>query len=86
MAHIKKDDLVLVDWTTGDPEGDRKHLFQAYRDFLKEIKEVCLEDCGETYVGPCTSTVVLDIFKKWKVEELNVDDFPRISIERPKED
>ena len=23
----------IVDWKTGDPEGDRVHLFKAYRDF-----------------------------------------------------
>lgn len=62
----------IVDWTTGDPEGDRAHLFRAYREFLKELKETDLPE-------------VLDIFNKWSVEDLNIDDFSRIQIERPED-
>ena len=40
MAHKVIGDKVVVDWTTGDPEGDRVTLLAAYRDFIKEIKEL----------------------------------------------
>lgn len=71
MAAIRKDGKTWVDWTTGDPEGDRANLFRAYRDFLKEI-----EKNGNRKIK--------NIFKKWKIN-LNVkhDDFPRIEISRP---
>lgn len=72
MAHKVDDKFnVLVDWTTGDPEGDRKHLFIAYRAFLREI-QLC-ESRDE--IEKC--------FKRWKVCELNIDYFPRINIEFP---
>ena len=70
MAHKIIDGNHIVDWITGDPEGDRSHLFSAYRDFLDEIRELGI-------------TEVEVIFKKWKVDKLEMDDFPRISIERP---
>lgn len=78
MAHVVKDDLVLVDWTTGDPEGDRARLFQAYRDFLKAVRKACDGEHSDE-----AAETVLSLFEKWKVTDLNVDDFPRISIERP---
>ena len=62
----------IVDWTTGDPGGDRAHLFRAYRDFLTELKETGLPE-------------VLEIFGEWSVEDMNIDDFPRISIFRPED-
>ena len=62
----------IVDWEIGDPEGDRAHLFKAYRDFLREVKEKA---------GP----EIIEIFEKWSVEELDIDDFPRISILRPED-
>jgi len=73
MSHVTKDDKVLVDWTTGDPEGDRAYLFEAYREFLREVRQCN----GREEIEAC--------FKRWKVDELNVDDFPRISIEYPVE-
>lgn len=72
MAHEIIEGQHIVDWTTGDPEGDREHLFRAYRDFLRELKEVA-------------SPEVLDIFEKWSVDEMDIDDFPRISILRPED-
>lgn len=77
MAHIKDENgNALVDWKTGDPEGDRKFLFKAYRAFLNELKNylIMTEDFG-----------ALSIFNKWKVSELDVDDFPRISIDYPED-
>jgi hypothetical protein len=65
-------DLTLLDWASGDPEGDRAFLFRAYRHFLGEVKRVA-------------NPVVLAVFEKWKVCELNVDDFPRIQIEYPED-
>jgi len=70
MSHQLINGNVIVDWTTGDPEGDRAYLFQAYRNFLKELKAL-------------DNIEVNDIFSKWKVEFLELDDFPRINIEYP---
>jgi len=72
MAHKIIEGNYIVDWVTGDPEGDRAHLFRAYRDFLSELRDTQLPE-------------VLDIFKKWSVADLNIDEFPRISIERPED-
>jgi hypothetical protein len=70
MAHELKNGISVVDWSTGDPEGDRAHLFSAYRDFLAEIKSVANEQ-------------VLSVFEKWNVKNLEIDNFPRIQIRRP---
>lgn len=72
MAYIKIDGNYIVDWSTGDSEKDRAHLFRAYRDFLSEVKSVA-------------NSEVLSVFDKWHVAELDVDDFPRISILRPED-
>ena len=72
MAHKIIDGNHIVDWTTGDPEGDRAHLFKAYRDFLAEVKENATSE-------------ILTVFEKWSVEDMNIDDFPRISILRPED-
>lgn len=63
--------VALVDWTTGDKEGDRAYLFKAYRKFLSEIKTLSIENNYKD---------ILDLFKKWQVYELEIDDFPRINI------
>lgn len=82
MAHKQLEDgRVVVDWETGDPEGDRKHLMQAYTDFINEIMNA-MRGGG----GSCEEAVeeINNIFDKWKVSTGNqVDDFPRIWIERP---
>ena len=72
MAHKIINGNHIVDWTTGDQEGDRAHLFTAYRDFLEELKETDFPE-------------VLEIFEKWSVENLDIDDFPRIQILRPED-
>jgi hypothetical protein len=72
MTHKIVNGNAIVDWTTGDPEGDRANLFKAYRAFLKEVKKNA-------------SKKVLKIFDKWNVGDLNIDDFPRISIAYPEE-
>ena len=72
MAHENKDGNAIVDWTAGDPQGDRAFMFRAYRAFLKDIRETC-KDCP----------TIEFLFDKWKVADLDVDDFPRISIEYP---
>ncbi|MCK5601984.1 hypothetical protein KAR91_08950 [Candidatus Pacearchaeota archaeon] len=72
MAHEIIDGNHIVDWTTGDPEGDRAHLFRAYRDFLNEVKENATPE-------------ILAVFEKWSVEPMNIDNFPRISILRPED-
>jgi hypothetical protein len=78
MAHTKIEHdgkyTVLVDWTTGDKEGDRAYLFKAYRKFLSELKRISTENNYKD---------ILDLFETWHVRELDIDDFPRIGIEYP---
>ena len=71
MAHIKIGDNSVVDWITGDPEGDRAYLFTAYRAFLKEIL-LCKNQ-----------KQVKSTFTKWNISELDIDAFPRINIAFP---
>lgn len=76
MAHkTLENGNVVVDWETGDPEGDRKFMFKAYIGFLNELKSIC-EDRNQD--------AALEVFKKWGVSTDNqVDDFPRIWIKIP---
>lgn len=78
MAHTVIGDKVVVDWKTGDPEGDRLTLLAAYRDFIKEVEEAAyLSEGGEA---------VQDVFKKWAIDTENqIDDVPRIWIKRPEQ-
>lgn len=79
MAHKKIGDKAVVDWTTGDPEGDRITLLAAYRDFIMEVKSaVDGEVDGEA------GWAVDQIFKRWNIDTENqIDDVPRIWIKRP---
>ena len=80
MAHKKIGNRVFVDWETGDPEGDRKFLFTAYRDFLREL-------INEIETNRETPSEIKSILDKWSVNvDLEVDDFPRIWIKRPEKD
>lgn len=75
MAHKIIDGRVVVDWTTGDPEGDRVHLLEAYRDFISEVEIAATNDEPGN---------VSKLFEKWKVSTDNqVDEVPRIWIKRP---
>jgi len=74
MAHKRENDLILVDWKTGDKKGDRAYLFKAYRNFLRDLTQHLIE--ADDIDG-------LNLFRKWKIEELDVDDFPCISIKYP---
>lgn len=78
MVHlIDPQGNAVVDWKSGDPEGDRKYLFEAYRAFLRELND--LIELQNDYVKKS----FLNLFDKWEVKELNIDDFPRISIKYP---
>ena len=81
MAHKQlADGRVVVDWTTGDPEGDRIHLLKAYSDFIDEIGETILLNYGKVEL----SEELGKVFVKWKVSTADqVDEVPRIWIERP---
>jgi hypothetical protein len=74
MAHKQLEDgRVVVDWTTGDPEGDRITLLKAYMDFIDEL----WNEAGGL-------PIVEDIFDKWNINTDNqVDEVPRIWIKRP---
>jgi hypothetical protein len=70
MSHKVIDGNAIIDWETGDPEGDRAGYFKAMRYFLKELSMTC-------------SREQLDLFNTWQVRNLEVDSFPRISIVYP---
>lgn len=83
MAHKKLENgMVVVDWETGENEGDRKYLFQAYHDFIKEL----LHEVNGTHhsCGDDAHEAIGNVIDKWKISIDNqVDDFPRIWISRP---
>lgn len=69
MAHKLENNKAVVDWTTGDPEGDRITLLAAYRDFIKEVE---------------ASGKVTELLTKWRIDTENqIDDVPRVWIKRP---
>ena len=81
MAHKVIDGRVVVDWTTGDPEGDRITLLAAYRDFIKEIDDLVTR----AGVDPIDTVefAIREIFEKWQVSTDNqIDEVPRIWIKR----
>lgn len=83
MAHITIGDKVVVDWKTGDPEGDRLTLLAAYRDFIKEIESVLNDDNCDDEKAPY---LIGQIFQKWNIDTENqIDDVPRIWIKRPEQ-
>ena len=81
MAHKQLEDgRVVVDWTTGDPEGDRIHLLKAYSDFINEILTLNKSDVSSDFKAYALNERI----EKWKVSTDNqVDEVPRIWIERP---
>lgn len=76
MAHKQLEDgRVVVDWTTGDPEGDRIVLLSAYRDFIREVYKIQFKN---------RYTKIEELFIKWGVNTVDqVDEVPRIWIKRP---
>lgn len=80
MSHKVIGDKVVVDWTTGDPEGDRITILAAYRDFIKELQEE-----SEKWIGNMQGCeVIQSIFNKWNISTDNqIDEVPRIWIKRP---
>lgn len=81
MAHKQlQDGRVVVDWETGDPEGDRKHLMQAYSDFINELIRISKAPIEHSDKG----RGLIELLEEWNVSTDNqVDDFPRIWIKRP---
>lgn len=81
MAHKIIDGKVLVDWTTGDPEGDRIHLLAAYRDFLSEVISLTKISGSQAAYG---TDKLIELIDKWQVSiDGQVDNVPRIWIKRP---
>lgn len=71
MAHKVIDGNYIVDWTTGDPEGDRIYLLKAYKDFITEVYGV-------------SDDKVKAVFERWNISLLNqIDEVPRIWIKYP---
>jgi hypothetical protein len=80
MAHQVIGDKVVVDWTTGDPEGDRITLLAAYRDFIKEIELTIEQNPG----SPNNDVRIKGVFVRWNINTENqIDEVPRIWIKRP---
>jgi len=78
MAHNVINGKVVIDWLTGDPEGDRLVLLAAYRDFIKEINECFKKPEGVGFY-------ISEVFEKWQIDTENqIDNVPRIWIKRPK--
>jgi hypothetical protein len=81
MAHKVIDGRVIVDWTTGDPEGDRLALLADYRDFITQIKN---ELSYNFYTPDDIVDNIRALFEQWNVSTVNqIDDVPRIWIKRP---
>lgn len=81
MAHKVIDGKVVVDWTAGDPEGDRIHVLAAYRDFVNDIITFINDD---PYLSEGARFDLQKIIKKWNVSTGNqIDEVPRIWIKRP---
>lgn len=81
MAHKEINGRVVVDWTTGDPEGDRIVLLKAYRDFIEEV-DYLLNDGSSS--GDDIVSNIKHSFSRWAVSiENQVDEVPRIWIKRP---
>ena len=75
MAHKIIDNKAVVDWTIGDPEGDRINLLSAYRDFIKEIQKAAKKEYEQS---------IQDLLDKWSIDTENqIDEVPRIWIKRP---
>ena len=75
MAHKLIGDKVVVDWTTGDPEGDRITLLSAYKDLIEEIEIAASNDEPGYVTG---------VLEKWNVSTKDqIDEVPRIWIKRP---
>ena len=73
MAHeVLENGDVLVDWETGDTNGDRKTILMAYADFISEVIE--LSETDEKLKA---------IIDKWKVKVETTETGKRIWIERP---
>lgn len=86
MAHKKlPNGNAVVDWETGDKEGDRKYLFQAYHDFFKLLLEKA--NAPHDMSGEDAYDELQDLIIDWQISVDNqVDDFPRVWISRPKND
>jgi hypothetical protein len=82
MAHkTLEDGRKVIDWTTGDPEGDRKWMMKNYRDFVIQIQN---ELTTNTQGADDIVENITALFQLWKIDVRNqVDDFPRIWIKRP---
>jgi hypothetical protein len=89
MAHKLINGKVVVDWSTGDPEGDRITVLAAYRDFIKELLQILNQEgyySSQQIIGSYDQhfEVIYEHFKKWGIDTENqIDEVPRIWIKRP---
>lgn len=80
MAHKIVNGRVVVDWTTGDPEGDRLYVLSSYKDFIAEV----IDHAENGFNDEFYNEILRDIIKRWSVSVKNqIDNVPRIWIKRP---
>lgn len=80
MAHKTIGDKVVVDWTTGDPEGDRINLLSAYRDFIIDLQNTVAINSNDVD----GIHAIKEVFEKWSIRtDSQIDEVPRIWIKRP---
>lgn len=84
MAYkVLEDGRAVLDWETGDEEGNRKFVFQAYQDFIGEL--LVMVKMAKFFKTTDAYNAIDGLINKWNISIDNqVDDFPRIWIERPK--
>ena len=80
MGHkTLEDGRKVIDWETGDPEGDRKWMMKNYREFMEELQAIEQSQWREHKISDLTK-----LFDRWSLNTNNqVDNFPRIWITRP---
>jgi len=61
-----------IDWVSANEKAihNRKEYFQMLRGFLKEVHAT-------------DNVEVRSIFEKWSVHFVDLDDFPRVNIDKP---
>jgi len=63
------EDIVLIDWSTGDPEGDRQRFLKAVKQFIDELITA-------------GGNEVKSVADKWKYQNLDIEG-REFGIEKP---
>ena len=89
MIPIKTETNYLMDWN--NPQ-DRINYFRNLRNFLLEIKAEIdeVEDANQSRdaISDCSQCglplKLMEIFVKWNVYFIDVDEIPRVNLDEPK--